>query len=166
MAVVTSVHCCWVILIRLPETPPGLMFSVALLGTVETSAPLTPYSGKRSFLRAKTGVFMFWLEFCYILGGSIRICGIGYSASGFQKSFLDFLIFLPHSDLGAQVGDLGSLLETHCYLSYLPFRLSLSLNLRIFIQYERQDSNCCHTNALLQPGPPRPGLFFVWLVGS
>lgn len=59
MAVVTSVHCCWVILIHLPETPPGLMFSVALLGTVEMSAPLPPHSGKRCFLRAKTGVVMF-----------------------------------------------------------------------------------------------------------
>ena len=85
--------------------PTGLMFSMALQALWKSSAIFAPRAGKSRFLKAavlfaETSAVMLWLEFGHILGGSFRIWGVGHPSQGFQRSSLDFIIFLPHSNLG------------------------------------------------------------------
>lgn len=115
--------CCWVVLVLFPETPSGMMALCAIPGTPETPAALTPRLGQgelsegpRPCLPRHSHVLGWSLATLLEFGPPKRIWGIGPCIPGFQKLFLAFVVFLPHSILGTGVGDLGLLLRDPIFI--------------------------------------------------
>lgn len=114
--------CCWAVLVLFPETPPGTMALCAIPGSPETPAALTPRLGQGELSEGPRPCLP---RHSHILGWSLatllgvlpkRIWGIGPCIPWFQKLFLAFVVFLPHSVLGTEVGDLGLLLRDPIFI--------------------------------------------------